>query len=107
MCAAQETILARSKALWSGCRVMTVAPDRDGYTRVRHGGKRFGSHRLAYEAFVGAIPEGFEVHHECGVRCCVNPAHLQALSRDEHMQTHTDVAGMRLSNATRNLWRMA
>jgi hypothetical protein len=55
--------------LWSG-RI------RQGYGRVRHAGSTQGAHRLAYEAFVGPIPENLCVCHRCDVPACVNPAHL-------------------------------
>jgi hypothetical protein len=29
---------------------------------------------------VGAIPEGLFIDHKCRTRCCVNPAHLRAVS---------------------------
>ena len=59
----------------------------DGYGRVNRG-PRGGSpklaHRYAYELLVGSIPEGHELHHRCGVRACVNPEHLQVVTRAEH-----------------------
>jgi hypothetical protein len=34
------------------------------------------AHRVAYELFVGPIPEGLTLDHLCEVRHCVNPEHL-------------------------------
>jgi hypothetical protein len=34
------------------------------------------SHRYSYRAFVGHIPSGMNVNHECDVCLCVNPSHL-------------------------------
>lgn len=38
-----------------------------------------------------AYIEGLEVHHECGVRRCVNPEHLVPLTRAEHAAVHAEV----------------
>lgn len=39
------------------------------------------AHKLAYEAINGAVPQGLELDHLCRVRCCINPDHLEAVSR--------------------------
>ena len=39
------------------------------------------AHRRAYEELVGPIPEGLDLDHLCRVRACVNPAHLEPVTR--------------------------
>lgn len=39
------------------------------------------AHRLVYEELVGPIPEGLEIDHLCRVRHCVNPDHLEPVTR--------------------------
>lgn len=40
------------------------------------GGERWIAHRFAYEMFVGLIPKGRLVLHECDTPPCCNPKHL-------------------------------
>lgn len=50
---------------------------------------RFGrqlAHRFAYEHLVGPIPEGLDLDHLCRVRHCVNPAHLEPVTRAENLR---------------------
>lgn len=61
---------------------------RSGHPVVKVGGKATGAHRVFYEFFKGVIPKGFHVHHVCENRVCVNPAHLVAVTREEHAQLH-------------------
>lgn len=58
----------------------------NGYGRINdsRNGTRPYAHRVSYELSRGSIPNGFEVHHLCGNKACVNPAHLEALSVADH-----------------------
>lgn len=57
---------------------------RNGYGRVRvwvaDDSQRVPVHRLTYETFVGAIPEGLQIDHLRKVCHCCNPAHLEAVT---------------------------
>lgn len=44
------------------------------------------AHRYLFEAFGGQIPRGFSLDHRCHVRSCVNPAHLEPITKNEKMQ---------------------
>lgn len=59
-----------------------------GYGQIQRGGTRLRAHRVYYEKHVGPIPEGNDLHHLCGNRKCVNPDHLEPLSRTEHIREH-------------------
>jgi hypothetical protein len=79
--------------IWDGCQVMPnpLFPDYK-YGRC-YGPKskcdeRFVSgayaHRAAYIVFKGDIPDGMTVDHVCFNPLCVNPDHLQLLTRSEN-----------------------
>lgn len=54
--------------------------DRDGYGRL----DRMMAHRFVYEALVGPIETGLDLDHLCRVRDCVNPEHLEPVTRSEN-----------------------
>lgn len=58
------------------CWVTDVARDKNGYSRLVIHGKTYKLHRLAYEHFVGPIPEGLLILHTCDNPPCCNPDHL-------------------------------
>ena len=54
-----------------------------GYGYVYNPGGTRLAHRLAYEQVYGAAP-GLDVDHVCFQRSCINPAHLEAVTRGEN-----------------------
>ena len=59
-----------------GCFVWQGPVNRKGYGAAT---SRL-AHRVVYEQVNGRVPDGMEVHHECGNRRCINPAHLRAVT---------------------------
>lgn len=55
-----------------------------GYGQFHLDGTTVLAHRFAYEDAVGPIPEGLHLDHLCGVRRCVNPAHLEPVTIAEN-----------------------
>lgn len=43
------------------------------------------AHRLAFEFLRGPIPKGLQIDHLCRVRHCVNPFHLEPVTRRENI----------------------
>lgn len=60
------------------------AKTHNGYGRFGLDGRVRLAHRVAYEWFVGSIPEGLELDHLCRERVCVNPTHLEAVTHHEN-----------------------
>jgi len=53
------------------------------------------AHRMVYERVVGPIPEGLELDHLCRVRRCVNPQHLEPVTRRENARRGESPAGLK------------
>jgi hypothetical protein len=70
----------------SGCWMWAAALDRYGYGHVKLSGRLRASHRVSYEHHIGEIPAGMQIDHLCRVRCCVNPAHLEAVTHQENVR---------------------
>lgn len=66
------------------CWLWTAWTDPDGYGYFRDGPRKVGAHRWAYARWVEAIPAHLEIDHLCRVRNCVNPEHLEAVTRREN-----------------------
>jgi hypothetical protein len=47
--------------------------------------KTTSAHRFAYRWFGGDIPDGYDIDHLCCVYRCVNPAHLEPVTRKENL----------------------
>ena len=50
--------------------------DREGYGQYKYGGQQYKAHRVAYELFVGPIPDDHQIDHLCRNTPCVRPDHL-------------------------------
>jgi hypothetical protein len=48
-----------------------------GYGVLTHGGQHYRAHRVAYELFVGPIPDGLVVRHKTDIPIDVNPQNLE------------------------------
>ncbi len=63
------------------CWVWAAALYRSGYGAFRADDKARRAHIVAYELVAGPVPDGLELDHLCRNKACVNPAHLEPVTR--------------------------
>jgi len=82
-----EMMCSEKEAITTPCWVWQRSKSH-GYGKIAQPGYRSprNAHCVYYERYVGPIPKGMDVDHLCHVRACVNPAHLEAVSREENIR---------------------
>lgn len=74
----------------TGCIEWTGGKTAAGYGSFavdtsHRGAKKDMAHRWAYEFYVEPIPTGFDIDHLCRNKSCVNPDHLEPVTRRENV----------------------
>lgn len=83
----------------NGCWDWVGTKHPGGYGQFRRHGRMQRAHRVLYEDIVGKIPDGLTLDHLCRNRGCVNPAHMEPVTRRENI-LRGDGAGVRGSRRT-------
>ncbi len=71
-----EDIVDKLIVLENDCWVFTGSLNNKGYGNFALNGKLDKAHRVAYEYYIGPIPENTMVLHRCDNPPCCNPNHL-------------------------------
>lgn len=77
-----EALVEKTDDCWNWLGAKQVG----GYGRFKAEGGRTGPvvlvHRWTYEHFVGPIPDGLTIDHLCRNTSCVNPEHMEPVTRE-------------------------
>lgn len=86
---------------WQGTVNAYTGYGQFSYRDHTQGGRVIGlrAHRAVYELLVGAVPDGLTIDHLCGVKTCVNPAHLEPVTGAENTRRGVAAHGGRVGAA--------
>ncbi len=67
-----------------GCWVWVASLKTTGYGQIQLGGRTLAAHRASYELYVEKPDSSLTLDHLCMNKLCVNPEHLEQVSRAEN-----------------------
>lgn len=73
-----------------GCWLYIGPFSPKGYGKIQIACYHLRAHRVAYEAYVGKIPEDLLVRHKCDNPRCCNPEHLELGTNADNMKDKKD-----------------
>ena len=96
--AARRVIEIDYEVTAEGCWKWLGRIDANGYGKaydpsLPEGQRIDWAHRVSFRKHRGAVPEGFELDHECENTACVNPDHLCPVTKEEHVRRTVERRG--------------
>lgn len=79
----------------TGCWIWGGKIGDAGYGIIEVGGKTKRAHRIVYVLLKGPIPERLTLDHLCFNKWCVNPEHLEPVTRAENKRRSLDAVALR------------
>src|SRR5215475_3000367 len=79
-----DNIVSKGERQANGCLLYTNSQQKNGYALVSYDNKMMPVHRVVFLLSGQTIPLGFDVHHLCHNKLCIEMTHLVALSRRQH-----------------------
>lgn len=86
----------------SGCWEFEGNRFSNGYGQLYVDGRKLLTHRLAYEAWVGPIPEGQVIRHKCDNKPCLNPDHLETGTEGDNKRDAVERGQISVGEASAN-----
>lgn len=71
---------------WTGAQ---YTPRAGGYAQFTVNNSKLKAHIWSYRHFVGPIPSGLQLDHECRNRICVNPRHLRPVTNKQNQENRS------------------
>ncbi len=85
----------------SGCHLFLGCLDKYGYGLIVVSGRQQRAHRVAYVLACGPTPEHLPtLDHLCRVRACINPSHLEPVTRGENVMRGVGFAPLNARKTT-------
>jgi hypothetical protein len=90
----------RQVDLSGDCWLWVGTKQTKGYGQFWFNGRGVLAHRWLHEEMYGPISDDMTVDHTCGTKTCVNPAHMEIVSRAENSRRRHERINAELARLT-------